>query len=211
MSRPAYDGLRRALKVAAAVVALATASLAQSQFQILHGFTGGGDGGGLWGSVTFDKQGNLYGTTSGGGAYGHGTVFELSPESGGRWPETILHSFKLSSADASLPTSSLVFDNAGNLYGTAPNGGKFDAGDVFELSPGSGSWTESVIYAFGTNHPDGAFPYAGLTIDQHGNLYGTTPFTAYELTPSESGWTETILHIFAQGLAVRMAKLQMPA
>lgn len=180
------------------VLLSSVAALGQSQFQVLYGFTNGTDGGGLWGSVVFDRQGNIYGTTSGGGAYGHGTAFELSPGSGGLWTETVLHSFNPSPHEAGLPTSNLVFDSVGNLYGTAPFGGKFDLGDVFELTPSSGGWTESVIYAFGTNKIDGAFPYAGLTIDKQGNLYGTTPSTGavYELTPGASGWTETILHVF---------------
>ncbi|HEY6764205.1 MAG TPA: choice-of-anchor tandem repeat GloVer-containing protein, partial [Candidatus Sulfotelmatobacter sp.] len=184
---------------AVAVLAFLGASLqAQSQFQILYGFKGGTDGGGVWDSVTFDQQGNLYGTTRGGGAYGYGTVFQLSPDSGGTWFESVLHSFPLSTRDASAPTGNLVFDSVGNLYGTAPYVGKHDLGDVFELSPTAfGTWTESVIYIFGTNRlRDGAFPYSGLSIDQEGNLYGTTPNTVYELTPGPNGWTEHLLHMF---------------
>jgi uncharacterized repeat protein (TIGR03803 family) len=110
----------------------------------------------------------------------------------------VLHSFYPSAQGASLPTGNLVFDAAGNLYGTAPYGGKHDLGDIFELSPASsGTWTESVIYAFDPiRKREGAFPYAGLSIDKEGNLYGTTPNTVYELSPGPNGWTETILHMF---------------
>ena len=195
---PSFSFCRASARLALALIVLATGALGQSQFQILYGFTGGNDGGGVWDSVVFDKQGNIYGTTSGGGAYGDGTVFELSPNSDGTWAESVLHSFQPSTSEAGVPTGNLVFDIAGNLYGTAPFGGKHGIGDVFELSPtGSGTWSENVIYAFEPYRSrEGAFPYAGLVIDQQGNLYGTTPYDVYELTPTTSGWTETVLHVF---------------
>jgi len=138
--------------------------------------------------VILDAAGNLYGTTQAGGAVtgacypgGCGTVFELSPQAGGGWSEKVLYSF-LGKPDGNLPTSSLAFDSAGNLYGTTQEGGDYTLGEcdsvgcgtVFELSSQSeGGWTEKVLYNFQGN-PDGSSPRAGLVLDAAGNLYGTT-------------------------------------
>ncbi len=78
---------------------------AQSQYQVLYAFTGGADGGGLWGSVVLDQAGNLYGTAAGGGAYSDGTVFELSPQSSGEWTLTILHNFPSTPDDGETPNA----------------------------------------------------------------------------------------------------------
>jgi len=93
--------------------------------------------------VIFDaKMVNLYGTTSDGGAYGSGVVFELSPKVGDGWTQAVLYSFGANgSNDGSTPMGSLVFDTSGNLYGTTSGGGaNFDSGAVFELSPESGGF-----------------------------------------------------------------------
>ena len=161
--------------------------------------------------LTFDAHCNLYGTTEGGGTYGLGTVFELSPRRGGDWTETVLYSFGTNGTDGLLPYASLIFDTAGNLYGTTPYGGTYNDGTVFELSPGGGGgWTEAVIYSFcaQTNCADGSYPYlAGLFIDTVGNLYGTTENggtyndgAVFELSPAHGGgWTEAVLHSFGHG------------
>jgi uncharacterized repeat protein (TIGR03803 family) len=149
---------------------------------LLYSFTGGSDGGGPDSVLIFDPNGNLYGTTKGGGSSyvcdgGCGTVFELSPDNGG-WTETALYSFcSLSEcADGEEPLAGpLVRDSSGNLYGTTIFGGAYrncngDAcGVVFKLDP---SGKETVLHSF-TGGADGAFPYAGLTRDSSGNLYGT--------------------------------------
>jgi uncharacterized repeat protein (TIGR03803 family) len=93
--------------------------------------------------LIFDSAGNLYGTTSYGGA-GYGVVFELSPV-GKRWKETVLHTF--AGTDGANPASGLIFDTAGNLYGTTLNGPDGDA-TVFELSPSDGLWTEQTGISF---------------------------------------------------------------
>jgi uncharacterized repeat protein (TIGR03803 family) len=85
------------------LILLASAAQAYAQFKVLHAFGSGSDGGGVWDSVVFDKQGNLYGTTSGGGDYGYGTIFELSPESNGQWTETVLQSFKQGDPNGAEP------------------------------------------------------------------------------------------------------------
>ena len=119
--------------------------------------------------LILDTNGNLYGTTYGGGAHGQGTVFELSPSGA----ETVLHSFcaRTGCSDGSHPRADLVMDTAGNLYGTTYSGGTNSVGTVFKLSPNG---TETVLHSFAANGSDGTHPYAGLVTDTIGNLYGTT-------------------------------------
>jgi uncharacterized repeat protein (TIGR03803 family) len=124
--------------------------------------------------LTFDQSGNLYGTTYYDGEHELGTVYQLSYENGA-WTERVLYSFK-GGTDGASPISSLLFDKAGNLYGTTSEGGApgCGCGTIFKLTPGGqGSWTESVVHAF-TGIPDGAFPYNGMASDRAGNFYGTT-------------------------------------
>jgi len=130
------------------------------------------------GGVIFDAAGNLYGTTTSGGPNGgYGTVFELSPVSGGGWTETILYSFSTGSTigkDGVAPTGPLVFDSAGNLYGTTATGGAYGYGTVFKLSPVvGGGWAETVLHTFNPNSKDGIYPQRGGLIFDGGNLYGT--------------------------------------
>jgi uncharacterized repeat protein (TIGR03803 family) len=189
--------------------------------QVLHRFPddNGTDGTAPVAGLIIDAAGNLYGTTSSGGTlFFRGTAFELTPAAGGVWTETVLHSFG-NGTDASEPRAGLIFDAAGNLYGTTAVGGTgsnciFGCGTVFELTPAAGGgWTEKVLYSFNANGTDGYSPEAGLIIDAAGNLYGTTyaggtssgcaPYgcgTVFELTPAAGGgWTETVLHNFGNG------------
>ena len=167
---------------------------------VLHSFNGK-DGRQPLSSLIFDAGGNLYGATYSGGAFGDGTVFQLTPNGDGSWTESVLHSFN--GGDGREPLSSLIFDAVGNLYGTTYTGGAYGWGTVFKLTPnGDGSWTESVLHSF--NHRDGAFPYSSLTFDAAGNLYGTTASggyfgvgTVFKLKPNGDGsWTESRLHSF---------------
>jgi uncharacterized repeat protein (TIGR03803 family) len=176
--------------------------------EILHNFNTAGDGFGPWGGLISDAAGNLYGTTTSGGAYlYYGTVFELSPQPDGSWTETLLHSFNLNGVDGWNPSSGLTFDSQGNLYGTTSAGGANDAGTVYELTPAGGAWTEAVIHSFVNNEHDGYTPDAGVVLDAAGNVYGATVFggpsngsgngIVFELTPQSGGsWTETIIHNF---------------
>ncbi len=134
---------------------------------VLHTFDDNGvDGLQPFGGLVFDKAGNLYGTTENGGAYGGGTIFELSPVEGGQWKEQILYNFASYTGDAISPVAGLVFDAYGNLYGTALGGGSSGFGAVFELYPNEdGSWSERVLYGFESNGTDGYEPYSGLVID----------------------------------------------
>ena len=131
------------------------------------------DGAYPYANVIMDKNGNLYGTTEKGGAYGYGTVFKLSQGKGGAWTETVLYSFCLEQncADGDGPYGSLAIDGAGNLYGTTYYGGVFGGGTLFKLTP---SGVESVLHRFAGCEIDGQNPNAGAIIDKEGNLYGTT-------------------------------------
>jgi len=186
------------------------------KYSIIYTYNPPGTGGeGPEGTMVVDSAGNLYGSTVGGGAEGYGTIFELSPSSSGTWTKTILYSFLESSGYR--PSGALIFDSAGNLYGTTQNGGDLTCGygigcgTVFELSPnGSGGWSESVLHSFTGGFGEGMYPwYAGVIFDSAGNLYGTTSGgghnsecdggcgTVYKLSPNGSGgWTEIVIHSF---------------
>ena len=189
--------LSKALLVVAVLLTFAPIATAQSKYRVLYSFTGGTDGGGVWDSVAFDTKGNLYGTTSGGGDFGFGTVFELTPTSHGPWTESVLHSFMANDPDGAEPVGNVILDATGNLYGTAPNGGAYGRGSAFELTPGTSGWSLSVLYSFCalTNCSDGAAPQDGLVMDAVGNLYGTAG-VVFELTPGVSAWSESILYTF---------------
>jgi uncharacterized repeat protein (TIGR03803 family) len=163
---------------------------------VLYAFSTGPDGyNPNRGDLLFD-QGNIYDTTiSGGNPCGCGVVYELSPP--GNWStETVLYSF--SGSDGSMPFSGVISDNAGNLYGTTYSGGLYDFGTVYELSPSGSGWTERVIHSF-TGGSDGGHPFAGLTFDQAGNLYGATSDygTSGGGTVFELSTTFTVLHSFS--------------
>jgi uncharacterized repeat protein (TIGR03803 family) len=181
---------------------------------VLHSFDENGqDGEEPYAGLIFDLSGNLYGTTQFGGTglcsqegvvVGCGAVFELSPAAGGDWTETVLHSFDDNSSDGQGPLAGLIFDAAGNLYGTTQGGGAYNFGAVFELTPQvGGGWTEMILHSF-DDLVDGAGPQAGLIFDPSGNLYGTTVFagpngygTVFELTPQAGGsWMTKVLHGF---------------
>lgn len=123
-------------------------------------------------------NGALYGATLGGGAFEMGNVFQLTPNSDGTWSETVLYSFT-GTDDGGLPYGDVIFDRAGNLYGTAYEGYTGDCpfggcGNVFELTPSNGTWIHTNLYTF-QPFGDGYFPSARLLLDQRsGTLYGTT-------------------------------------
>jgi uncharacterized repeat protein (TIGR03803 family) len=144
------------------------------------------DGAGPAGPVTFDSQGNLYGSTqeggNGDGGYGsghNGVVFELSPN-GEAWNEIVLHNFCDAGIgvcpDGAQPTGPVTFDDAGNLYGTTAGKGAYGSsgGTIYELSPGA-SWTFTVVHSFrgGPKYVGGGSPRSGVVFDPQGNLYGT--------------------------------------
>lgn len=193
-------------------------------FHILHQFTGGSDGGSPFAGLTLDSAGNLYGTAAFGGscpsAFGCGVVYELSPTTSGPWTETVLYSFQ-GGDDGGSPESQMVFDSAGNLYGTTEGGGSgfcglgAPCGLVFELSPTeSGPWTETVLYSF-SSLSDGMEPQGPLVRDVDGNLFGTTPIggsvgnncgypyygcgTVFKIFHTPWGWEKATLYTFLGG------------
>jgi uncharacterized repeat protein (TIGR03803 family) len=144
------------------------------------------------GDLAFDSAGNIYGTTSAGGAYNMGVVFELV-RGHGKWQEIVLHSFG-AVGDGSVPIAGVIRDSAGNLYGTTSAGGTANDGTVFQLVPSGSVYTENVLWNFqGQN--DGLVPYAGLTFDAYGDLFGAATDggvngggTIFELTPVSGTW-----------------------
>ena len=149
---------------------------------------GSGNGQTPAGGLVMDAEGNIFGTTSMGGANNGGTVFELTP-SGTGWTLTTIYAFSYQNGQ---PRATLALDPHGNLYGTTNQG----PGTVFKLTPGAGGWTYTLIHSFLGGSNDGAYPTeAGVTLDASGNLFGTTTGgggslncpqgcgTVYEITP----------------------------
>jgi uncharacterized repeat protein (TIGR03803 family) len=169
---------------------------------VLYRFTGGADGANPRSAVVFDQGGNLYGSTILGGA-GSGTVYQLAPTGAG-WTESTVHSFG-SGSDGAQPFGGLIVDITGNLYGTTMAGGDFGLGTIYQLTPSGSGWTENILYAF-SGGTDGANPWAGLTFDGSGGLYGSAlngggapgdGGTVFELSPSGGNWILSVLHTFA--------------
>jgi uncharacterized repeat protein (TIGR03803 family) len=157
------------------------------------------DGADPEGQLALDNQGNLYGTTVNGGSNntslgGDGTVFKLSPDG----TETLLYNFGANATDGIHPRGGVVMDAEGNLYGTTIEGGVYALGTVFRVTP---EGVETILHSFAQSSTDGGQPFAGLTIDQNGNLYGTTRYggsadlgTVFEVTAEGS---YSVLHSFA--------------
>lgn len=181
---------------------------------VLHRFARGDDDGGYPnGGLTIDKAGVLYGTTSGGGKDGLGTVFKLTPSDHG-WEKTLLHVFRQldgsSGKGGLLPMAGLTLGDDGTLYGTTGSGGQFGEGVVFALTPSDDSWSYRVLYNFKRGDGDGAAPNGRLVFSKSGALYGTTKFggnasgyegfgTVFKLAPTAAGWGEVVLHCFTGG------------
>jgi len=159
--------------------------------EVLHSFSSyTRDGSNPVYGLTFDSVGNLYGTTINGGTKGQqgwGIAFKLVREAHGGWKETILRTFDEHKAEGGNPTSALVLDAAGNLYGAAESGGRFacygsgglGCGVVFKLTPrGNGTWSETVLHSFGRGN-DGSYPGGDLVFDSSGNIFGATAAGGY--------------------------------
>ncbi len=203
-------------------------------FNVVHGWMRGGiqdqpDGKGNWtesvlyafqgtdgatpmAPLTFDSSGSLYGTTQWGTDAASGTVFKLSPGQNGQWSEEVLHSFSFATKDGDEPTYGVVFDSAGNLYGTTQFGGTKNQqgwGTAFRLTPAGGSkWKETILRSFNRDKGvGGGFVSSGLILDAQGNLYGTAGAggrynncgAAFRLTQRAKGkWDEIVLHSFGK-------------
>jgi uncharacterized repeat protein (TIGR03803 family) len=172
--------------------------------KVLHTFGTGTDGTIPVAGVTLDTSGNLYGTTSAGGAYGYGTVFQLE-RSASSWTENILHDFALG-GDGGIPYAGLVVDSKGTFYGAATEGGgggTTGGGTVFELTHAGSSWTFTVLYALPGWDISGTFRNLLL---ESGKIYATTHCdgdyssgTVYELTSANGTWTYNSLYVFTGG------------
>jgi uncharacterized repeat protein (TIGR03803 family) len=182
-----------------------------SDFEVLHNFSGTPDGETPYGGLAFDAKGNLAGTTYGGGAYDHGTVFDMSTTGA----ETVLYNFPFPGPPSGVrifraphgagPGSGVVFDAQGNLYSTTSVGSYyapacFNCGAVFELTPAG---TEKLLYSFTGAPTDGVEP-GDLIIDAQGNLYGSTQQggaanlgIVFKVTAAGE---ETVLHSFGASL-----------
>jgi uncharacterized repeat protein (TIGR03803 family) len=186
--------MRPKLLFLAALIFPVLVAQAQHQFKVLHAFGSGRDGAGVWDRVILDGNGNVYGTTSGGGAFKDGTAFRLTPGSDGHWNVSILHNF--GSHHNGGPWGGLVFGRSGELYGTTiAYSGKYNAGIAFRLSSSTRGWVETLVHNFGGPGDPTCCPWSNLVIDAQGNLYGTG-YSAFELSPGPNGWRETILYVF---------------
>jgi hypothetical protein len=204
--------------VICAVVIICAGSLLAGTEKVLYTFQGGSDAASPYGPLTFDKAGNLYGTSLNGGATcnysgGCGAVFELQHSKTG-WTENVIYAFT-GGADGRASASGVTFDKQGNAYAASEsdgNPGCYDGGGcgaVIELTPSGGNWTETTIHTF--NNSEGGGTISPLVIDSMGNLYGTGYWgglsgcffgcgTIFELSPSSGGlWTEKTLYEFTNG------------
>ena len=201
----AAAGRTLAVVTVALIVTLVLASSAWAvEGKVLYKFQTRPDGAHPEAGLILDTAGNLYGTTAYGGAYDSGTVFKLTPNPDGSWGESVIHTFR--KPYGAHPYAGLIFDAAGNLYGTTEEGGAYGLGTMFKLSPNpDGSWSESLIHSF--SGADGAYPDAGLIFDAAGNLYSTTGEggaygvgTVFKLSPNPDGsWSESVVYNFSGG------------
>jgi uncharacterized repeat protein (TIGR03803 family) len=181
------QGMALFVFLAGAIAGAALPAFARTE-TVLYSFcsqTNCTDGNSPMAGVIEDSEGNLYGTTAYGGAYGEGVVFKLSSAGA----ETVLYSFCSDQefcSDGAAPTAAVIMDSDGNLYGTTSSGGANGAGTVFKLTS---SGEESVLYSFCSqaNCEDGAYPDANLIMDGEGNLYSTTPFGGANTSACNSG------------------------
>lgn len=173
---------------------------------VIYAFAGGNDGSGPGGRVALDNQGNVYGMTPIGGAFGLGTIYQLHPDGTGNYTFKVIHTFTGGTDGSSGSPGKIVLRN-GHLFSVATTGGAFGSGTVFELRPTMvGEWDFKTLYSFG-GQPDGVFPYGALLFDRSGKAYGTTYYggvnglgAVYQLAPKASGeWNERVLYSFASG------------
>ncbi len=196
-------GSRRILVAFAAVMLLGTAAWAANTTKLIYSFAGGADGEYTDTELVMDSAGNLYGTSVQGGTNASGTVFQVTPEG----VHTVLYNFT-GGADGGEPYKGVTLDAEGNLYGTAVTGGggscEGGCGVVFKLTNSGGVWTQTVIHAF--TGADGSGPGSPVSVDKHGNVFGTTPTggkygmgVIYVLQPVEGGWKFRVVHAFTGG------------
>ena len=167
---------------------------------VIWNFTGP-DGQSPQNAVIFDGNGNLLGTAKQGGANGFGTVFKLTP-SGSGWTETNVYDFQ-GGNDGEYPIAGLMVDNSGNLYGATSDGGSSGGGTVFELTRSGNTYTFKLLYSFPAQQGSSCGPWATLTMDNAGSLYGTRYCggangggAVFKLTNTQNGWAYSSFHDF---------------
>ncbi len=198
------DFVNRGLIVGAAVALLAATAWATNT-KTLYSFKGSTDGEYTDTELVTDGAGNFYGTSVQGGAYGGGTVFQVTAAG----VHTVLYNFT-GGADGGEPYKGVTLNAQGDLYGTAVTGGggscEGGCGVIFKLTKSSGSWIQSVVHTF-TGGADGSGPGSPVAFDKRGNIYGTTPTgganglgVVYQVKPDGAGgWTLRVLHTFTGG------------
>jgi uncharacterized repeat protein (TIGR03803 family) len=185
-----------------AVFELTPAANGSWNFSVLHTFNPVSNGYAPYGVIL--RNGSLFGTTTeGGGGDNQGVVFQMTQVIPNRWSENTLYVFSVDGGGDYNPDG-VIFDAAGNLYGTNASGGTYGKGSVYKMTrdPHTGQWTKTTLYEF--SGADGATPLATLVFDAAGNLYSTTNSggasghgTVFELTPhSDGSWTEQVLYSF---------------
>jgi uncharacterized repeat protein (TIGR03803 family) len=173
---------------------------------VLYNFTGGDDGSGPGAGLTLDHNGDLYGMTPTGGAFGLGVIYKLTMDGAGHWTQSVIHAFT-GGDDGATGSAGRLLLYGGDLYGVATVGGANGKGTVFRLTPEpGGGWSFKTLYAF-KGVPDGALPYGAVVRDSAGRLYGTTYYEGaydqgaiYQLAPTPSGlWKERVIYSFPGG------------
>lgn len=164
----------------------------------------------------FDAAGNLYGASWYGGGngcagFGCGTVFKLT-RSGNNWSEQVLYVFNGGNSGDS--PSAPVLDLAGNLYSLSSDGGQYQCGFAYKLTPSGQNWTFTSLYDFNPAIGDGCQPDAAMVFDQSGNLYGTSignslgEGSVFRLSPAQNGsWSESVLYLDTSGFQDSIAPL----
>jgi uncharacterized repeat protein (TIGR03803 family) len=181
----------------------------------IHAFMGAPDGAIPSSGLVLGSRGDLYGMTQYGGTApcdlhtllpGCGTIYKLTPNSGGGWTETVMYNFIRGGGRGIYPSGGLLLDPAGHLIGTTRSGGD-GIGAIFKLydSPKAG-WQQNVLHRFWGGHIDGWYPIARLVSDVNGNLFGVTlaagtndDGVVFELIRLGGRWKERILYNFASG------------
>ncbi|HEX8814631.1 MAG TPA: choice-of-anchor tandem repeat GloVer-containing protein [Terriglobales bacterium] len=190
------------------------------QETVIYSFTGNADGYVPTADLTIDKSGNIYGTTTGGNLYcasgqgsnGCGAVFELTPQANGSWVETTIYTFD--GGNGATPSSGIVLDSAGNLYGTTYYGGGAagcgtnwravppGCGIAYKLSLSGNNWLETIPYAFTRGGGFGLYPTGGIVFANPNLAYGITQSggdgygTVFELIRTKEEWQQRDRHIF---------------
>jgi len=184
------------------VAGLAAQTGLSQTFTTLYSFEGGNEGAQPQAGLVVGQDGSIYSTTVSGGAFGMGTVFQLTPPAteGAAWTETVLYSFQGPPGDGNTPYGMLLIGANGDLYGTTTGGGAKQGGIVFQLSPpqtAGGAWSETVLHNF--PQPAAFLLYAGVIADANGTLYGDTFFggvnggTVFTLSPA-TPWIENTIY-----------------